>query len=703
MIASAGQSVRGVLLGIFVLLTLSLTLGSCTTFQPSRAEYTKDGVEYGVTKGPFRGRWWSYYERGRSYQEGGFLKEAEEELRIALQSRRKDGLWPRTYGMHFIPEYFPHRELGINLFLQGDVAGSIEELETSLAHQYSARAADYYQRAQREQIKNSGGDAEPPTLEVLTRNDNLSATRINFEGIARDDTFVTDIEVNGTPFDIRLINDAVSFNMTIDLAPGQNSIPVRITDVAGKAYQTEVVLNNDVDGPAISFDPVAELPGVISGKVFDLAGVEFLRVGGNEARLRAEGPGLAAFEVTVATPESSLPFVSTDKLGNTTRGELPVGQENTASVANRLSVAAASPALAAELLTLAGSSNAAASIFSSEPVKIDLENLLEGAEYYQDEIVVALRASSKEPIAEVTLRGEAIPIIPARNEVYVTRRESLTNGANVFKAAIADSTGNSAETQRTVMREQNDLEITENMLAVALLAAPDAPDEITNDVIDSLYGFRDKPLFEKSREHWGEFNRLMDRFDFVDRKNLDVILREQLLSANMNTSSDRALKLGEFIPFEVLLSVQAKIDNDTLEIIIDGVSSETGSLVTGRVEVSGPIAEADEILRTLALRLLQEFPRSQGEITYLGYPDFDSTLTQEQGVRRDRKCLVFRLDAKVFQGVETGVRPTIVAEGRIKGVSTSGGDSSAEFLKALREDVSLKDLKLEDGYYVVLK
>ena len=29
--------------------------------------YVKDGVAYGVTDGVFRGRWWSYYERGTSF------------------------------------------------------------------------------------------------------------------------------------------------------------------------------------------------------------------------------------------------------------------------------------------------------------------------------------------------------------------------------------------------------------------------------------------------------------------------------------------------------------------------------------------------------------------------------------------------------------------------------------------------------------
>ena len=39
-------------------------------------QYTRDGNEYGTTSGSFRGRWWNYYERGRSFSDGRFHKEA---------------------------------------------------------------------------------------------------------------------------------------------------------------------------------------------------------------------------------------------------------------------------------------------------------------------------------------------------------------------------------------------------------------------------------------------------------------------------------------------------------------------------------------------------------------------------------------------------------------------------------------------------
>ena len=80
-------------------------LDGCVTQAPNRDDYTRNGLQYGVTEGRFRGRWWNYYERGRSFIEGGFSEEAERDLRAALKGRSRDQLWPRTYGLHFVPEY----------------------------------------------------------------------------------------------------------------------------------------------------------------------------------------------------------------------------------------------------------------------------------------------------------------------------------------------------------------------------------------------------------------------------------------------------------------------------------------------------------------------------------------------------------------------------------------------------------------------
>lgn len=132
-------------LGMFVGLALgALTLGGCGT-RTADAPKSIDGVAYGVTREPFRERWWQYCERGVSWANGGFWAEAEADLRQCLRLRRTDARRARTYGMHFV-QCFAHRELGAVLIEQGRLDEAQTELETSMAQEPSAKAAYLLQR-----------------------------------------------------------------------------------------------------------------------------------------------------------------------------------------------------------------------------------------------------------------------------------------------------------------------------------------------------------------------------------------------------------------------------------------------------------------------------------------------------------------------------------------------------------------------------
>jgi hypothetical protein len=692
----------GIAIAGLALPALLFVLPGCMTARDDNARYVKDGVHYGITDGPFRGRWWSYYERGRSFQEGGFFEEAARDFHIAIQSRRTDGYWPRTYGMHFAPEYFPHRELGANLYHQGDIEGSIAELEISLAQQYSARAAYYYMLAQQKKLAAGAPDSEAPTVEILTNLAQASATELVLTGIARDDTFVSSVEVAGVPFDVRLIQPDVEFSMPVQLAPGDNTIPLTVTDLAGNEYVTDVALNNDVDGPAVSFDGPVSLPGVVTGVVLDPSGVASLTIGGIEARLEDQGGGLTRFEASIPATPTSHGFTCTDTLGNTTAGLLP-GLEAAESVPVALASSAADSALGG--LLEAGRMPMAAT--GTTPVSIKFENIPQGAAYYQDEIVVALNARSEAPIFEVTLRGRSIPVVPARNDVYITRREPLGPGPNILDATIADMQGNRAADARTVSREKSEIEITRNLLSVTMMPDPLADDpQLTGDVIDEVEGLWERNLLTLfDTENGGADTSLRNRFDLKKRETIAALIAEQNLSAELNSqkkASDGALLLGRLESFEVLLSVNASIANDVLSIDIDAISAETGFVLAEHVGVAGARAEMGELVRLLALRLIQEFPKPQGEIVYSGYPEFDAAITELQGTRRHRKCLVFKLEDQVRDGVKLGVRPTVLAEGVILG--TGAQTSSAEIVKPLRESIDLSGLDLAtEGFYAVLK
>jgi len=144
------------------LVCLGVLLVGCAGEEESR--YVRDGKQYGVTDGVFRGRWWSYYERGASYLSGEYYDEAIADFEVALRGRDRDSWRARTYGLHFV-EYFPNREMGVAYFHKGDLALAEEYLKLSIAEIETERAIKYLDDITRARIASGEvQDTTPPSF-----------------------------------------------------------------------------------------------------------------------------------------------------------------------------------------------------------------------------------------------------------------------------------------------------------------------------------------------------------------------------------------------------------------------------------------------------------------------------------------------------------------------------------------------------------
>jgi hypothetical protein len=623
--------------------------------------YVRDGQAFGVVDGTFRGRWWNHYERGRSFLDGGFYAEAEADLRKALAHRAEDQRWARTYGLHFIPEYFPNRELGITLYHLGDYDAARNRLETSLDQESSALAAHYLDETRRALLKGAREDGEGPRIVTTSQTPDtpVAAMTAPLRVTISDDAYVAKVIIDGEPWPMAGSAPVVEVRREVVLRAGENTVEVIAEDLLGNRTTKHVALVTDHDGPAISFDETAIQPSTVRGVAYDPAGVAAVRIGGQEAVLQKRVDGSVAFQRSVTGPLDKT-FVAVDSLGNETRGRIPTPHMETASHQKlRRAHLAAAMDLPRALAILPQAMAAVA-----DTATVRLTNIVDGQRYLMDEIVVTVAVDAPAPVEALSLNGRAIPgLIPGSRRQQVSRRIRL-EGAGVHaltvEARLSDGTVRTAAA--TVERDLTEVEQLESRLRVALLgnlwegAAPKLQDEA--DFIVEELGRR---LFERGR------------FDLISRDALPRVLQEQELRTVLG-SRDLDAETRSIVPADLLTVGKVRRTGNTVEIVLQAVSAET-SAILGYADVAGSAGTLEELrglVRDLALRFEQEFPRVEGLVV-----DVPSAtrcfvdLGVADRVREDLPCVVFRYGAPIVHpqtGGELG-RPTVIlAEGYLREV-----------------------------------
>ena len=187
--------------------------------------YERDGIQYGVTEGLFRSRWWNYYERGCSYSEGGYWEEAKADFREAIKQRDEDRRRARTYGVLNFIDYFPHRELGVCYYQEGRHQEAIQELERSAGETPSAKAYYFLDKARREWLLEQKLDSRLPEVMISEpkADEITNAFEVEICGLAADDYFVSRKLYPNVDFYSGIIYQAMRF--PVDMFPVLFAIP----------------------------------------------------------------------------------------------------------------------------------------------------------------------------------------------------------------------------------------------------------------------------------------------------------------------------------------------------------------------------------------------------------------------------------------------------------------------------------------------
>lgn len=656
------QTLASALAGVTLLASAAILTG-CASTSVDKQQYTKNGVTYGDV-GPFRGRWWNYYERGRSYLDGEYFAEAEADLRTALSKRTNDQRWARTYGLHFVPEYFPNRELGVALFSQGNHAEAIPLLEESYNQTPSARAAYYLELARGELAKNTDQSAPTITFASDLGQTNRAASSILLRATASDDSYIKAIRIDGAVYPVAVSAPTIEIRERVQLAAGANAIEVTAIDVTGKETTTAFTWQPDLEGPAISFDGPVTIPGAISGVAYDPASVDSMTVAGNAVAITQNADGTANFSFTVDSSSAGpVLFEARDSLGNATRGPVPVTTVLNAKFTNPDILLAADthtvPYRDNVNAIMRGDEILALQLAQATPNELTIECVQDGLNYRLDEIVLGFRAYGPDPIDSVNIDGIPVEhLIPGRREQRISRRIALaTEGANSVTITVRDQSGNEVSREVTINRVLTELELINNKLNIAMVGSvwdgttPDIQEEadfLTDAVQDALLA--------------------QNRFKILDRANIDAIIEEQLLVSALGDRDSRAA-LGQQIDSEVLVIGKIHKSFDSIEIILQAIDPMS-TRVIGYADVAGPkdtIEQLEALADDLALRFRQLFPEVEGTVEETrSNGRLVTDLSQLDGIRQYLKCVVYRKGEEIIDpntGDSLGAPVEIITQG----------------------------------------
>jgi len=635
---------------LFITILCGVALSGCAV--DSVPVHVKDGREYGRINEAFRNRWWNYYERGLSFAEGEFYKEAAADLNAAVRQRTKDQRLARTYGMHFI-DYFPHRELGIIYYQTRDMETAKRELELSLDHFPSAKARFYLDRVRKAMIEEEGKAPTRPSLtldfetdEVWTRDD-----PVVISGIAQDENYISKIIIKGavqsagaskTPGQISEVFNSlfsegsqkrVPFKKPIPFPHGKHEIEVSTRNLLGKSAQKTVILHVDREGPIITIEDIqpykkSEGSGItVSGSVYDGAGLSELRINGQSVTIREESE--IFFTESVLTDKNDLELLATDRLGNQTAGQWSVvrGQLSVVSCPwsvvrgqllafnnhqtivtdvtdnRQLTTDNRQPTTDNRQLT---TDNRQLTTDNRQSPVISLKGWTDTQTVFLEKIYLEGKVSDEDKIVSLSVNGT--PVLRREGRyVFFGHLADLKEGKNDILIEVKDEAGNIARKKIAVFRKVPKALQLQERLSMTVL-----PFDQSGEVSDFSVSFQDSLI-----------NALVNqnRFRVVERDKLDAILQEHKLSRTKLIDRDTALKLGRMIAARSVVTGSITESRTGIEIVARLIDTETSEILASEDVY-------DEVKDLMALRSLSE---GMAVKFHRDFPLVDGLVIQQKG------------------------------------------------------------------------
>ena len=686
------------LLFIFLILLMSGFVG-CTV---QKSAYIKDGKEYGVTGGLFKGRWWHYYERGLSFAEGGFYKEAIDDLHAAIERRHDDQWRSRTYGMHVV-DYFSHRELGIIYFKLEKYHEAVAELEDSLRTAESAKAKYFLNKARRAILEESGADALPPLINIVQPSVKTVTNKftVTLKGEAEDDFFVSSLSVNDAPLLLELSAGTVPFEQEVPLKQGTNEISIRVSDLTGKTTEKILKVEADREGPVIIIDEerLAGRRVVLAGYITDRSGIASFSINDREIPITdgrsSVGDASEAYvremefhqEIDIPEDEDTVRLLVRDIAENITRGAIQAG-----SIDQGMRKPGAEdplshmPLLAAVFQADEKAGPAQYALMDSikqildhtSPV-IRVNDMSADQTVYTDSLFLEGSVSDASNITSLFINGESA-LIRKGKKVFFNYLTPLGEGENTFIITAGDTFGNRAEKVITVNRVVPKIRKLGSRMTISILPLESRGVALIpgDTVIDSMIN-----AFVKQ-----------ERFQIIERERMREVLRELKLSQTVIVDPDTASKVGRIVVADAMLTGSVHETENSIEILTRLVDTETSHVIDAEDVFSEDksLRGISSLVHGLALKYKQNFPLLEGSILKKDGTSVLIDLGSDKKIRKNMSIIMFREGEAVTHpdtGRILGTEPKQLGEAKVEDVYE--GFSRAVIKKGRSVKVDIRD------------
>lgn len=667
--------------------------------------YIKDGNEYGLTSGFFRGKWWNYYERGVSFTEGGFYLQAAKDLKIAIKKRNNDQWRSRTYGMHFI-NYFPHRELGIIYHNLARYNEAVEELETSLQTAQSSKAKYFLNKARKAVLDKTGKDKFPPSLKIDSPLDGTITNKfaVTLTGNAEDDFFVSSISINTTPFPFELSAKNVRLKKEVPLQRGRNEIKIFASDLTGKTTEKIITVIVDRKGPLVAIEE-QEIQGdkvIISGFISDSTGIRSFTINGKPVNIennsRASGNGYDGdigsevkfrHEILLVKMAETIVLKAEDLAENMTIGEL--------NIAPRIFNNKRYPRFHrypkmngfirnASYRTVTGRTITDRNVNPRIPVKdntppfIKLENMPYAQTVPYDTLFLEGKVSDENKLQSLTINGESVLKRKGR-VVFFNHLIGLKEGKNRFAIEAVDVFGNRAEKTVTVTRKIEKVRQIGSRMSISVLPLDSKGNK--SMVGDIAYNGIISAIFNQKR------------FQVVEREKIEEVLRELKLSQTALVQPQTASKIGKLIVADTIMTGSIYERRNSIEISTRLINTETSAIMETH-DVFGEdksFQGMKTMMEGLALKYKRSFPMLEGVIIKTEGDSVLVDLGSENKIKNNMLFIIFRNGEEVIHpvsGRRYGIEPLELGKARVTNVYKKYSSAAVSKYKKV-EKIKVKD------------